>query len=106
MKRTKEETTSEDGGRKKRVRFDPQIKDNEPEPSGNPVVKTPKRPLDRDADGFDILGRKIGQPVAGTNNVDEEENSIEQKDKKHTLDSDEEDDKHEPKRLDIKSVSF
>jgi hypothetical protein len=68
MKRGTEDSAKEDGGRKKRVRFDPEVRDNEPESSGEPVVKTPRRLRNKDTDGLDVLGRQIGD--AGTSKLE------------------------------------
>lgn len=102
MKRTNDEPVKSEGG-KKRVRFDPETKDNNAEDKPS-VIKTPKRPR-REEDEFDILGRRIQQPTSSKFNDDNEAPEAD-KDKKHTLDSDEEDEKHDPKQLDIKTVSF
>lgn len=98
MKRATEDSV-ERASKKRRVRFDEDTVDNEKGPSPNPIVKTPKRLLRKDdSDTLDILGRLV-EDKAGTSGAD-----ADLKEKKHTLDSDEEDEKFEPKRLDIRSV--
>ncbi|KAI6240876.1 Mitochondrial import receptor subunit TOM7-like protein [Aphelenchoides fujianensis] len=82
-------------GDQKRVRFG-DVEQMEP----------PARPnrRDVDGDGLDILGRKQARGPTGRMPVEEPEEPTVDVDKKHTLDSDEEDATVEPKKLDVKAV--
>jgi hypothetical protein len=97
MKRANEEPNKEKSGRK-RVRFDPNTKDNDADQK--PSAPKPRRPK-REGDEFDILGRRIDQ-ASSSNVISSEDANLD--DRKHTLDSDEEDEKHQPKKLDINLV--
>jgi hypothetical protein len=97
MKRTIEELTAE-GATKKKVRFDPKTSD--PRIEGEPSIqKLVRRARAADNDDLDVLGRRPQLTAA-------EQQAQDLKDKKHTLDSDEEDVDVEPRKLDIKSVMF
>ncbi|KAI6201486.1 hypothetical protein M3Y96_00847000 [Aphelenchoides besseyi] len=59
---------------------------------------------DADAEEFDVLGRRQSKPKSRKLPIDDVEDELVVSDKKHTLDSDEEDAKDEPKKLDVHTL--
>ena len=86
MKRTGDEESVKEGERKKRVRFDAETtKDINAEDKPSIPKATPRRAKQAE-DGLDILGRRI-QNETSSNPTTEEDESVDTKNKKHTLDS-------------------